>query len=521
MKKTCKEGGVIGLSLFSGVGGFEIAAEIAGLDVEWRWQIEVDEACRRVLDRHYPHADRSICDVTKARAEDFGHVDIIVGGFPCQDISVAGRGAGLAGERSGLWGEYARLVRDLRPRFVVVENVAALLVRGFDRVAGDLAACGYDLEWACVSAAAVGSPHIRDRLWIVAHTDGGRREGERRSCDDGGEDGQHASRPIADGRACARPHAADTDGVECRERHDADEERRWTDETEQTRMGGCDAADAESTRRGAERGTESRRAESAGSPGVPRGCGVREDVSDTESERRGSATRGARSGPQQDEAREGAPCRRGSFWTETPSPQPALRRSYDGSSEGLDPRGGGIDGDSDESRSDAALCGMQFSAGTQEVQRETGGQDQISFADDMRRKVHGSNVCQRHVARRIEATTNTEIPWALLRSVWGEEEPSRPSRRRESQQRFAVEYPDLVRVLSSHPPPPCASCWRDGSWADGISPALMDDGCTSRVDRLARRRRERERLKQLGNGIVPQAAAVAMRRVKELMEAKR
>lgn len=202
---------MIGLSLFSGVGGFELAAEIAGLDVEWRYQVEIDEACRLVLERHYPHTDRSIVDVTKARAEDFGHVDIIVGGFPCQDLSVAGRGAGLAGERSGLWDDYARLVRDLRPRYVVVENVAALLVRGFGRVAGDLAAGGYDLEWACVSAAACGAPHIRDRLWILAHANGGRLEDERGPSDDGREDGEHASRLVADGCVREGAHASDAD----------------------------------------------------------------------------------------------------------------------------------------------------------------------------------------------------------------------------------------------------------------------------------------------------------------------
>jgi DNA (cytosine-5)-methyltransferase 1 len=100
------------------------------------------------------------------------YVDVLCGGFPCQDISVAGRGEGIDGARSGLWGEYARLIRELRPRYVVVENVAALLARGMERVLGDLAACGYDAEWDCIPASAVGAPHRRDRVWLVAYREG-------------------------------------------------------------------------------------------------------------------------------------------------------------------------------------------------------------------------------------------------------------------------------------------------------------------------------------------------------------
>lgn len=98
-----------------------------------------------------------------------GPVDVICGGFPCQDISFAGAGAGLDGDRSWLWREYARLVGELRPRYVSVENVAALLDRGLGRVLGDLAALGYDAEWHCIPASAVGALHARDRIWVVAY----------------------------------------------------------------------------------------------------------------------------------------------------------------------------------------------------------------------------------------------------------------------------------------------------------------------------------------------------------------
>lgn len=152
-------------SLFSGIGGLELGLERAGLGPVL-WQAEQDPYCQRVLAKHWPVAKRydDVRDID-GRAE---RVDLICGGFPCQDISNAGKRAGMAGERSGLWREYARIIRELRPRFVVVENVSALLGRGFGDVLGDLAACGYDLQWDCVPAAAVGAPHRRDRVFVVA-----------------------------------------------------------------------------------------------------------------------------------------------------------------------------------------------------------------------------------------------------------------------------------------------------------------------------------------------------------------
>jgi DNA (cytosine-5)-methyltransferase 1 len=153
-------------SLFSGIGGLELGLERAtGGHVVW--QVERDAWCRRVLAKHWPKAER-FDDVCTVGAASLAPVDVICGGFPCQDISFAGKGAGLDGERSGLWYEYARIVRELRPRIVVVENVAALLVRGLDAVLGTLASLGYDAAWDCVPAASVGAPHRRDRLFVVA-----------------------------------------------------------------------------------------------------------------------------------------------------------------------------------------------------------------------------------------------------------------------------------------------------------------------------------------------------------------
>ena len=109
-----------------------------------------------------------------------GRVDVVSGGFPCQDVSSAGKGAGIEGSRSGLWAEMARIISEVGPRFVLVENSPLLVGRGLAVVLGDLAKMGFDAEWACVSASDLGAPHQRDRIWLVAHAASERqpRQGE-------------------------------------------------------------------------------------------------------------------------------------------------------------------------------------------------------------------------------------------------------------------------------------------------------------------------------------------------------
>jgi DNA (cytosine-5)-methyltransferase 1 len=158
------------LDLFSGIGGFSLGLERAGFRTVAFCEIEPYP--RAVLAKHWPGVPiyEDIRTLSADVLERDGiAVDAICGGFPCQDLSYAGKRAGIEGARSGLWSEYARLIGEIRPRIAIMENVPGLLSAGHGRVLGDLAALGYDAVWDCIPASAVGAPHRRDRVWIVAH----------------------------------------------------------------------------------------------------------------------------------------------------------------------------------------------------------------------------------------------------------------------------------------------------------------------------------------------------------------
>jgi len=160
------------LDLFSGIGGFSLGLERTG-GFKTVAFCEIEPFCQRVLAKHWPGMPiyDDVRELTGARlAADGIAVDVICGGFPCQDISVAGKRAGLEGARSGLWSEYRRLIGELQPRFAIVENVPGLLSLGVGAVLGDLATLGYDATWDCIPACAVGAKHRRDRLWLVAYS---------------------------------------------------------------------------------------------------------------------------------------------------------------------------------------------------------------------------------------------------------------------------------------------------------------------------------------------------------------
>lgn len=153
-------------SLFSGVGGIDLGFEQAGFSTAWF--VEREPFAQAILRKRFP--DTIIYDdVTKI---DFGavpKVDVLNGGFPCQDISNAGKRAGIEGSRSSLWKYYLEAIRTIRPKYALIENVSALSSRGLDVVLADLASIGYDAEWHCVSASSVGAPHRRDRIFIISY----------------------------------------------------------------------------------------------------------------------------------------------------------------------------------------------------------------------------------------------------------------------------------------------------------------------------------------------------------------
>lgn len=153
-------------SLFSGIGGMDLGLERSGM--QCRWQVEIDPWCRRVLTKHWPQVPK-FGDIKEITGKELEPVDLIAGGFPCQPVSLAGKGKAQEDDR-WLWPEFARILRVLRPPFALLENVPGLLVRGFGDVLGDLAEMGYAAGWGVLSACRFGAPHMRKRLFVVAHS---------------------------------------------------------------------------------------------------------------------------------------------------------------------------------------------------------------------------------------------------------------------------------------------------------------------------------------------------------------
>ena len=152
-------------SLFSGIGGFELGAEWAGIPTYWN--CDINEWNRKLLKHRFPNTEQydDIRTLTNPRK-----VNIISGGFPCQDISGANTKAkGIKGHRSGLWGEMYRIVGEVRPDYIIIENSPNLAFRGFERVLCDLSEIGYDAEWQCLSATTFGFRHRRERIYVIAY----------------------------------------------------------------------------------------------------------------------------------------------------------------------------------------------------------------------------------------------------------------------------------------------------------------------------------------------------------------
>lgn len=161
------------LDLFHGIGGFALAAHWAGLRFNKHYCSDIEPFAQELYARRFPDSIQ-LGDITKINIKELKNEKsdwIISGGFPCQDISGLGRRRGLAGSRSGLWLNFAKIICMLQPKFVMVENVPVLTGRGLDVVLASLASCGYNAEWQVIHAGAFGAPHRRERIWIVAYPD--------------------------------------------------------------------------------------------------------------------------------------------------------------------------------------------------------------------------------------------------------------------------------------------------------------------------------------------------------------
>lgn len=441
-------------SLFSGIGMFDLGFQRAGMQI--KWQCEIDEFCRAVLKKHWPNVTR-YKDVKSLKPE---YADVICLGFPCQDISVAGKAAGLTGKRSGLWFEAARIVGELRPRYVVIENVPALKTRGLDTVLADLASCGYDAEWQSLPASAFGAPHKRERIWIVAYPNSDELWDEPGRWN--GTNGKAASELAKHGKAQQLADAS-SKGLQRR-------------------------AEPKATSR-----SQSNSA-SSGSHSRPANLAYTDEF--------GRVWR-SRKIYEEDRGRQST----NSGWWES---EPNLGRGLDGYSAWLDDyklvRPAHllllVYGFATKRTSDQVLSAMRNGDAAQEIQREIGGciglstpQILLSYLRQLSNRVD-------HIWLQMESEKVTQ---GSLRGLWSKNEPTGTSRRSKSQKQQAKERTDALQAVSRLLAFDAEASWLKYRGSNAAVTMGWEDGI-SRVISYSRFPNRNNRLKSLGNALVPQIA---------------
>lgn len=482
--------------MFSGIGGFSLGLERAGFTTAAF--CEIDPIARKVLKKHWP--DIPIFeDVSTLKGDMLENIDVICGGFPCQDISLAGKGAGLAGKRSGLWYEFHRLIQEIKPRYAIIENVAALRSRGLEDVLRSLNEIGYDAEWHCIPASAVGAPHRRDRVWIVAYP---HNSGSRASEYDTVKDGEK----IIEGREeqslgwlsrCCEA-VADTNGS--------------TNSTSTTRSHTSESEKKIGNRKNDLSTRDITRASDAIWGNSLYGYSIPNIVANSLFEGlEGQRTLTSRIGEELENARNSC------WW----SVEPNVGRAFDGFSGWLDRNindiveshkciiayvinnnYGVLDVAEKKARTAEILQSLRDSIREEIIQQQVRGFGCISQTE-----VLLSYLCKLE-EREIDQTwlqlESEEISKDFMRSLWNFNQPTRTSHKSEKGSEYGGEYTNSLQALSRFLAFNAEKAWvryrREdatindwcGHWEDGIT--RVANGVPGRVDRL----------KQLGNAVVPQ-----------------
>ncbi len=508
-------------SLFSGIGGIDLAAEWAGFTTVG--QVEWADYPTKVLEKHWPDVPRWR-DIRSVTAEDFYKrtglrtVDLISGGFPCQPFSVAGKQKGKRDDRY-LWPEMLRVISEIKPTWVLGENVPGIIKIAGKTVCEDLEREGYAVTVFNFEAAAVGAPHRRDRVFFVGHSEHTGLPSatvSRINPQNAGESKERQKQTIEfTGASIARSNedVADTDHTGNRtspSRIDGNGQEKNKGWEEQPLIRACRCGE----------NVANTKSEQGPPSVIPSTCTEKQRefrgsscesniLPNTDKQGLEGYNNGISASKQNETIRAniGAEnisyeCNRGDWW----SVEPRLGERINGLPAEMD--GGGINANTEKAGPRKILSVLQKEIKEKDLQWATGGYGSVQTQEVLQSILHGKIICQRCALKIGIIEACGTIPWELLRSVWGYETTTLASHRRESFKRLTREYSDLMRQLSCYPPPPCPSCWIDGSWEDGIP--RVATGVKNRVDRL----------KALGNAIVPQVVYPIFQAIVDIEEGR-